>query len=38
MRKDLRLGGITGIYVLLKQNQVVDEILRVIVEEIFTAL
>ena len=36
MRKDLRLGGLTGIYLLLKNNQVGEEIKRVIVEEIFS--
>ena len=38
MRKDLRLGGLTGIYLLIKNNDVCDEIKRVIVEEVFTTL
>jgi hypothetical protein len=38
MRKDLRLGGIIGIYLLVKNNQLGDEIKKVIVEEIFTTL
>jgi hypothetical protein len=38
MRKDLRLGGVIGIYLLVKNNQLGDEIKKVIVEEIFTTL
>jgi hypothetical protein len=40
MRKDLRLGGLIGIYLLLKstQNSIGDEIKRVITEELFTTL
>lgn len=40
MRKDLRLGGITGIYVLYKNNEdmIGDEIKRVITEEVFASL
>ncbi len=40
MRKDLRLGGLVGIYLLLKNNlqAVGEEIRRVIVEELFTTI
>mmetsp|Transcript_21256 Transcript_21256/g.20407 ORF Transcript_21256/g.20407 Transcript_21256/m.20407 type:complete len:131 (+) Transcript_21256:1048-1440(+) len=40
MRKDLRLGGIVGIYLVIRTSlyQVGDEILRVIIEELFTTL
>lgn len=38
MSKDLRLGGLTGIYLLIKNNDVGDEIKRVIVEEIYATL
>jgi hypothetical protein len=40
MRKDLRLGGLIGIYMLMKGNlnQIGDEIKRVIIEELFTTL
>ncbi len=38
MRKDLRLGGLVGIYILLQQNHVGEEIKRVIIEELFTCL
>lgn len=40
MRKDLRLGGIVGTYLILKNNQmqIGDEIKRVIIEELFTTL
>lgn len=40
MRKDLRLGGLVGIYLILKGNlhRVGDEIQRVVLEEIFTTL
>ena len=36
MRKDLRLGGLTGIYLLVKNNELGEEIKRVLVEEIFS--
>jgi len=40
MRKDLRLGGVVGVYLIFKNNlmQIGDEIKRVIVEELFTTL
>ena len=40
MRKDLRLGGLVGVYMVLKSNlnAIGDEIKRVIVEELFTTL
>lgn len=40
MRKDLRLGGVTGVYMVLKNNlrSVGEEIKRVIIEELFTTL
>ena len=40
MRKDLRLGGLVGIFLLVKNNyaQIGEEIKRVIVEELFTTL
>jgi hypothetical protein len=40
MRKDLRLGGLIGVYQIFKNNlmQIGDEIKRVIVEEIFTTM
>lgn len=40
MRKDLRLGGLVGVYLMLKNNlQLIgEEIKRVIVEELFTTL
>jgi hypothetical protein len=40
MRKDLRLGGITGIYILYKNNLslISEEIRRVIIEEVFTTI
>jgi hypothetical protein len=40
MRKDLRLGGIIGIYLIFKQSSdiVGEEITRVVVEELFTTL
>lgn len=40
MRKDLRLGGLVGIYQLLRSEngELSDDILNVIIEEIFTAI
>lgn len=40
MRKDLRLGGLVGVFLLIRNNlsQVGEEIKRVIIEEIFTTL
>ena len=40
MRKDLRLGGLVGIYQLLRADQgdLRDDIFNVIVEELFTAI
>ena len=40
MRKDLRLGGLVGIYQLLRSEngELADDILNVIIEEIFTAI
>jgi hypothetical protein len=40
MRKDLRLGGIVGVYLILKNNLMAigEEIKRVIIEEVFTTL
>lgn len=40
MRKDLRLGGLVGVYLVFKHNhmQIGDEIKRVIIEELFTTL
>ena len=40
MRKDLRLGGLVGIYILIKNNSAMvgDEIKRVIVEELFSTI
>jgi hypothetical protein len=38
MRKDLRLGGLVGIYLILKNNQPGDDIVRVVLEELFTTL
>ena len=38
MRKDLRLGGLIGIFLLFKNNLIGEEIKRVIVEELFTTL
>jgi len=40
MRKDLRLGGLVGIYLLIKSNMhaIGEEIRRVIIEEVFTTL
>ena len=40
MRKDLRLGGLVGIYQLLRgeNGELSEEILNVIIEEIFTAI
>ena len=40
MRKDLRLGGVIGVYLIFKSNQmsIGEEIKRVIIEEIFTTL
>jgi hypothetical protein len=40
MRKDLRLGGLVGIYLIIKNDQVSigDEIKKVVMEEIFLAI
>lgn len=40
MRKDLRLGGLVGVYLILKKNLnfIGEEIKRVIIEELFTTL
>lgn len=40
MRKDLRLGGLVGVYLILKGNAIYigEEIKRVIIEELFTTL
>jgi hypothetical protein len=40
MRKDLRLGGVVGVYLIFKNNimQIGEEIKRVILEELFTTL
>lgn len=40
MRKDLRLGGVTGVYLVFKSSQmhIGEEIKRVIIEELFTTL
>ena len=40
MRKDLRLGGVVGIYLIFKNagGAIGEEIKRVIVEELFTTL
>lgn len=40
MRKDLRLGGVVGAYLIFKNNimAIGDEIKKVIIEEIFTTL
>ena len=40
MRKDLRLGGLVGVFLLMRNNLhlVGEEIKRVIIEEIFTTL
>ena len=40
MRKDLRLGGLVGMYQLLRgeNGEISEEILNVIIEEIFTAI
>lgn len=40
MRKDLRLGGLVGIYLIVKNEQMAigDEIKKVVLEEIFSAL
>jgi hypothetical protein len=40
MRKDLRLGGLVGIYLLFKNSphQIGDEIKKVIVEELLNTL
>ena len=40
MRKDLRLGGLVGIYLIFKNNhhQIGDEIKKVIVEELLNTL
>jgi hypothetical protein len=40
MRKDLRLGGVVGVFLLMRGNlhHVGEEIKRVIIEEIFTTL
>ena len=40
IRKDLKLGGLTGIYLLIngKIDMIGEEILRVIVEEVFNSL
>ena len=40
MRKDLRLGGVVGVYLLMKGNlhSIGEEIKRVIIEELFTTL
>jgi hypothetical protein len=40
MRKDLRLGGLVGVYIVLRNNlsAIGDEIKRVISEELFGTL
>jgi hypothetical protein len=40
MRKDLRLGGLVGIYLIIKNEQMAigDEIKKVVMEEIFSAI
>lgn len=40
MRKDLRLGGVIGVYLIFKSNMmsIGEEIKRVIIEELFTTL
>ena len=40
MRKDLKLGGLVGIYIIFKNNdsQIGDEIRRVILEELFNTM
>jgi hypothetical protein len=40
MRKDLRLGGLVGVYIIFKNNNqsIGDEIKRVIVDEIFNTI
>ena len=40
MRKDLRLGGLVGVYLIMKGNidSIGEEIKRVIIEELFTTL
>ncbi len=40
MRKDLRLGGVTGVYLVFKSSimNIGEEIKRVIIEELFTTL
>ena len=40
MRKDLKLGGLVGIYLIFKNNGhlIGDEIKKVILEELFTTL
>jgi len=40
MRKDLRLGGVVGVYLAFKNNamDIGEEIKRVIIEELFTTL
>ena len=40
MRKDLRLGGLVGIYQLLRSEngELSDDIVNVIIEEMFTAI
>ncbi len=40
MRKDLRLGGVTGVFLVFKSSimNIGEEIKRVIIEELFTTL
>jgi hypothetical protein len=40
MRKDLKLGGLVGIYVIFKNNeaQIGDDIKRVVLEELFNTI
>jgi hypothetical protein len=40
MRKDLKLGGLVGIYIIFKNNdtQIGEEIRRVILEELFNTI
>ena len=40
MRKDLKLGGLAGIYIIFKNNdsQIGEEIRRVILEELFNTM
>jgi hypothetical protein len=40
MRKDLKLGGLVGIYLIFKNNSLMigDEIKKVILEELFSTL